>query len=97
MNHEHLRLIANPYLLNKNNNNHNKIKKISKDKDEDLLKSYLENRYKYIYIHPILIQTIIQGIDIQMNNFIIEKIAKQFVDKLLNKCIAQIWYNIWNK
>ena len=32
MNHEHLRLIANPYLLNKNNNNNNKIKKISKDK-----------------------------------------------------------------
>jgi hypothetical protein len=69
-----LRIIANPYKLNKckKKNNHTKNK-------DSLLYEYLEQKYKDIYIHHTLYYQVINSID----DIIIEYVCKNVINDMI--------------
>jgi hypothetical protein len=79
---DHLRLIANPFRLNK--------KEIHQPKDNvnDLLMKYLKLRYK-IYIHSDLLVDIDVVIDDAINDYLIKKTSHEFVDKCIRNVLQK--------
>lgn len=82
MNTQHLRMIANPYLLRKNKEKHKgeDVKLIEKN---DLLYRYLELKYKDIYINPKLFYEIIKKIEQSMEEYQVEMTLKFVVDSVI--------------
>ena len=71
----HLKIIANPFRLNKNNKKKNKI-----NNTDNLLFEYLEIKYKDTYIHHKIFYEIINSID----SIIINNISKNVIDDIIN-------------
>lgn len=71
-------MIANPYLLKKNQKN-NKNKKIDRLENQNLLYKYLENRYQNEYISPKQYYNIISSIDEIIYNYIIKDILEEII------------------
>ena len=71
----HLKIIANPFRLNKGS------KKMKNHNDTDnLLYEYLEKKYKGIYIHHKIYYEIIDSID----SILIEYISKNVINDIIN-------------
>jgi len=83
-----LRMIANPYLLNKNKD----IKKNSNSDIEsnDLLYSYLESKHKDIYISPLLFYKIINKIENLIEEYNNEILIQNTVEEIIDNCIDKI-------
>ena len=79
---QHLRIIANPYLLKKNKfkNKNEKMKLIEKD---ELLYKYLELKYKDIYINPNLFYNIIEIVDKSIQEYEVELTMKFIIDSVI--------------
>jgi hypothetical protein len=82
MDTQHLRMIANPYLLRKNKEKHKSddVKLIEKN---DLLYRYLELKYRDIYINPKLFYEIIRKIEKSMEEYQVEMTVKFLVDSVI--------------
>ncbi len=78
MDNNYLRMIANPYLLKKNNNN----KKITYNKN-DILYNYIKEKYPKLYLPP----SIYDDISDEIDNVIIRYQAKSFVNKIITNAI----------
>lgn len=81
MDTQHLRIIANPFILKKSKE---KIKSeyIKKIEKNDLLYRYLELKYKDIYINPNLFYEIMEKIEESMEKYQIEMVVKYLVDNV---------------
>lgn len=79
---QHLRMIANPYLLKKNKEKH-KCEDVKLIENNDLLYKYLELKYKDIYINPKLFYEIIKKIEQSMKKYQIEMTLKFLVDSVI--------------
>ena len=79
---QHLRMIANPYLLRKNKEKH-KCEDVKLIEKNDLLYRYLELKYKDIYINPKLFYEIIQKIEQSMEEYQVEMTVKFLVDSVI--------------
>ena len=79
---QHLRMIANPYLLRKNKEKHKSegVKLIEKN---DLLYRYLELKYKDVYINPKLFYEIIRKIEQSMEEYQVEMTLKFLIDSVI--------------
>ena len=82
MDTQHLRMIANPYLLKKNKEKH-KCEDVKLIENNDLLYKYLELKYKDIYVNPKLFYEIIKKIEQSMNKYQIEMPLKFLVDSVI--------------
>ena len=81
-----LRLIANPYLLNKKKD----INQVSNKNDYNTqLSKIIQDKYM-IYIHPALIQKIQSLIDNEINDYIIDKHVNDFIDDCIEKTIKNL-------
>ena len=82
MDTQHLRMIANPYLLRKNKEKHKNedVKLIEKN---DLLYRYLELKYKDVYINPKLFYEIIRKIEQSMEEYQVEMTLKFLIDSVI--------------
>jgi len=78
-----LKMIANPYLLRKNEKNNNKYKnkRLCIVENQSLLYKYIENQYQNEFIPPTLFYKIIDIINENINDYIIynslDEIIKQ--------------------
>ena len=82
MDTQHLRIIANPYLLRKNKEKH-KSEDMKLIENNDLLYKYLELKYKDIYINPKLFYEIIKKIEKSMEEYQVEMTIKFLVDSIV--------------
>ena len=82
MDTQHLRMIANPYLIRKNKEKQKSedVKLIEKN---DLLYRYLELKYKDIYINPKLFYEIIKKIEQSMEEYQVKMTLKFIVDSVI--------------
>jgi len=76
----HLKIIANPFRLNKTTIKYN----INKNKD-NLLYEYLENKYKDIYIHHTIFYNIIESIDCIIIDHISNSVINDIIETICNK------------
>lgn len=89
MDTQHLRIIANPYLLRKNKEKH-KSEDMKLIENNDLLYKYLELKYKDIYINPKLFYEIIWKIEQSIEEYQVKMTLKFLVDSVV---IDNIKYN----
>lgn len=82
MDTQHLRIIANPYLLRKNKEKH-KSEDLKLIENNDLLYKYLELKYKDIYINPKLFYEIIKKIEQSIEECHVEMTIKFLVDSVI--------------
>jgi hypothetical protein len=82
MDTQHLRMIANPYLIRKNKEKH-RGKDVKLIENNDLLYRYLELKYKDIYINPKLFYEIIKKIEKSMEEYQVEMTLKFIVDSVI--------------
>ena len=93
MNHDDknmLRLIANPYRLNK------KEAIFKKSSNDDLLIKYLKITYKNdkLYINQTLLQDIKEIIDDKINDFKIKKLSKELVSSCIQNVLQKFENNV---
>lgn len=77
MDNNYFRMIANPYLLKKNND-----KKITYNKN-DILYNYIKTKYPNVYLPPPIYDDISDEID----NIIVKYQAKSFVNKIFENVL----------
>ena len=82
MDTQHLRMIANPYLLIKNKEK-NKCEDAKLIEKNDLLYKYLELKYKDIYINPKLFYEIIKIIEKSIEEYQVKMTVKFLVDSII--------------
>jgi len=79
-----LRIIANPYLLKKEDKLIQNTKLIEIDNDQ-LLFTYLDKTYKDVYIHPHLFYTIKEEIHKSITEHVVRSVLHEIVDFVSNK------------
>ena len=85
-----LRLIANPYRLNK------KEEIFKKSSTDDFLFKYLKITYKedHLYINQTILQEIKEIIDDKINDFKIKKFSKELVSQCIQNVLQKFENNI---
>ena len=84
MDKSYLRIIANPYRLKQNKNQeYNPIN--NELKINELLYTYLEQKYNDIYINPNLYYNIINEIDSIIIKYTSSKILDEIIETIINK------------
>ena len=81
MDNIHLRMIANPFLLKKNNSD-NSSKQLNNIKNNHFLYLYIEQKYPSKFIHPITFYEIIEMID--------DKIFENDIKEIVNDIIQSV-------
>ena len=84
MDSKHLKMIANPHLLNKNIKRNKNEKVINLD-TEELLYDYLSKKYREVYIHPTLFYQIKSEINDIVTNHVVQSIIYEMVVSINNK------------
>lgn len=82
MDTQHLRIIANPYLIRKNKEKH-KSEDMKLIENNDLLYRYLDLKFKDIYINPKLFYEIITKIEKSMEEYQVEMTLKFLIDSVI--------------
>ena len=81
----HLRMIANPYLLKRSNEPGQENKQKSIISVNHFLYLYMENKYPNLYIPPVIFYNIIDLIDHKIIEFQIDKLVDEIIDGVLSK------------
>lgn len=80
-----LRLIANPFLLKKNNESFNNNKQKKQISVNHFLYLFIEKKYPNMYIPPNIFYNIINIIDQEIINFEIKQLVNEIIDTVLIK------------
>ena len=81
----HLRMIANPFLLKQENNKHNSLKQKNTIQTNHFLYLYIEKKYPLKYIPPNTFYEIIELIDNKIIEHEIKEIIKDITQSIIIK------------
>ena len=81
----HLRMIANPFLLKQENNKHNSLRQKNTIRTNHFLYLYIEKKYPLKYIPPNTFYEIIELIDNKIIEHEINEIIKDIIQSIIIK------------